>query len=197
VASILVVGLGNPGSEYAGTRHNAGFMVVEELARRARVRFRPGKGDFWYAPTSSSEGDVILVEPATYMNQSGTAVVEALDQFALTVSDMIVVVDDFALPLGSLRIRPGGTDGGHNGLASTIYQLSTEEFARLRCGIRKEVMPPKELTAEFVLTQFDVAERPTVETMVGRAADAIQELQRSGIERAMALFNSAPASAEQ
>jgi PTH1 family peptidyl-tRNA hydrolase len=193
VAQALVVGLGNPGTQYAGTRHNAGFMVVEALARRAGARFRPGRGEFWYAAAGQEDETLFLMEPVTYMNRSGTAVVQALEHFGLPVSALVVVVDDFALPLGALRIRTGGTDGGHNGLASVIYHLASDQFVRLRCGIRREVMPPKELTAEFVLSRFDVAEGPVVEEMVGRAADAVQEVQRSGAERAMALYNSAPA----
>ncbi len=193
MAPALVVGLGNPGTEYAGTRHNAGFMVVEALARRAGVRLRPGRGEFWYAVAGREDETLFLMVPVTYMNQSGTAVVQALEHFGLPVSALVVVVDDFALPLGTLRIRTGGTDGGHNGLASVIYHLASDQFVRLRCGIRREVMPPKDLTAEFVLSRFDVAEGPVVEEMVGRAADAVQEIRRSGPERAMALYNSAPA----
>ena len=193
MATTLVVGLGNPGTQYAGTRHNVGFMVVEALARRAGVRFRPGRGEFWYAASGREGESLFLMEPVTYMNRSGTAVVQALEHFALPVSALVVVVDDFALPLGTIRIRTGGTDGGHNGLASVIYQLANDQFVRLRCGIRRELMPPKELTAEFVLARFDVAEGPVVEEMVGRSAAAVQEIQRSGPERAMALYNSAPA----
>lgn len=189
---MLVVGLGNPGPEYAGTRHNAGFMVVDEVSRRLRLRFTPGRGDFWYAAARRAEGAMILVKPVTYMNRSGSAVVEALEQFGLTGEDLFVVVDDFALPLGTLRIRPGGSDGGHNGLASIIYSLQTDQFPRVRCGIRKEVMPPKEMTAAFVLSPFDREEIGTVEAMVGRAGDAVLEIARTGLERAMGIYNATP-----
>lgn len=194
MAPILVVGLGNPGAEYAGTRHNTGFMVVDELSRRANARLRPGQGDFWYARTGHGENAMLLLKPVTFMNQSGSAVLEALQLFALPVAALVVVVDDLALPLGALRLRPGGSDGGHNGLASVIYHLQADQFARVRCGIRREILPPKHETADFVLSPFDAGELPAVEEMIKRAADAVQEIQRSGMERAMGLCNtSAPA----
>ena len=167
-------------------------MVVDELCRRLGVRLRPGRGDFWYAAAGEEDGAIVLVEPVTYMNGSGTAVLEAVQQFALPLSDVVVVVDDFALPLGTLRIRPGGSDGGHNGLASIIYNLQSDQFARVRCGIRKESMPPKELAADFVLSPFDPEEMAAVTSMTGRAADAVEEIHRSGLERAMGLFNGIP-----
>jgi peptidyl-tRNA hydrolase, PTH1 family len=192
VGSLLVVGLGNPGPEYAGTRHNAGFMVVNELCRRSGVRLGPGKGEFWYASAGHADNVMVLLEPVTYMNRSGDAVSEALAQFGLSLEDLVVIVDDFVLPLGMLRLRPGGSDGGHNGLASVIYALQADQFARVRCGIRKEVMPPKEMAAAFVLSPFDPGELAIVESMIGRAADAVQEIQRSGLERAMGMFNVTP-----
>jgi peptidyl-tRNA hydrolase, PTH1 family len=189
VGTTVVVGLGNPGQEYVGSRHNVGFMVADELSRRTRAQFKPGKGEFWYARAGGEDSGLLLIKPVTYMNRSGEAVLDVLGQFGVAPQDVVVVLDDFALPLGALRLRPGGSDGGHNGLASVIYQLQTDRVVRLRCGIRGEVMPPKEMTADFVLSQFDGTERATVEAMVGRAADAVQELQRSGLEHAMSLYN--------
>jgi len=186
------VGLGNPGPEYAGTRHNAGFMVADELGRRLGIRFKPGRGDFWFAECHGADDRLCVVKPVTFMNRSGSAVVEALEQFGLPAQALVVVLDDLALPLGTLRLRPGGSDGGHNGLASIIYSLKTDQFTRVRCGIRKEVMPPKELTAGFVLSRFEAEERPVLEALIARAADAVQEIQRSGLERAMGLFNVSP-----
>jgi peptidyl-tRNA hydrolase, PTH1 family len=192
VGSLLVVGLGNPGPEYAGTRHNAGFMVVNELCRRSGVRLGPGKGGFWYASAGHGDNAMVLLAPVTYMNRSGEAVSEALTLFGRSREDLVVIVDDFALPLGMLRLRPGGSDGGHNGLASIVYALQTDQFARIRCGIRQEVAPLKEMAAAFVLSPFDAGEMAIVESMIGRAADAVQEIQRSGLERAMGLFNVTP-----
>ena len=192
MGSLLIAGLGNPGAEYAGTRHNAGFMVVNELCLRSGVRLGPGKGEFWYASAGHEDDLLVLVAPVTYMNRSGNAVSEALAQFGFSLTELVVIVDDFALPLGTLRLRPGGSDGGHNGLASIIYALQADQFARVRCGIRKEVMPPKEMTADFVLSPFDAEELAIVRSMIGRAADAVQEIQRSGLERAMGLVNVPP-----
>jgi len=189
VPTLLVIGLGNPGQEYANSRHNLGFMVADELSRKLRIQFRPGRGDFWFARAVNNEMATVLVKPVTYMNRSGTAVVEALDQFAARPEDVIVVLDDFALPLGTLRIRPSGSDGGHNGLASVIYHLLTDEVVRVRCGIRREVMPPKESSADFVLAPFEPDEEVLVRPMVERAADAVLEVQRSGLERAMGIYN--------
>lgn len=187
--NLLVIGLGNPGQEYANSRHNMGFMVVDELSERLRIQFKPGKGDFWFAHAVRGDEVTTLVKPVTYMNRSGIAAVEALEHFAVEAKDVVIVLDDFALPLGTLRIRPGGSDGGHNGLASIIYHLQSDEIARVRCGIRKEVMPPKGMTAEFVLDPFESDEQVQVRVMVERAADAIGEIQRSGLERAMGMFN--------
>jgi peptidyl-tRNA hydrolase, PTH1 family len=197
VGSTLIVGLGNPGAEYAGTRHNTGFMVVDLLAQRHRLQFRPARGDYWYATLARGDDVMTLVKPVTYMNRSGSAVIQALEQFGFSVGDLVVVVDDFALPLGVLRLRPGGSDGGHNGLASIIYSLQDDQFARIRCGIRQDVMPPKDQTAQFVLAPFDPAEHSAVAAMIDRAADAAQEIQRSGLERAMGLFNGSPGASTQ
>jgi peptidyl-tRNA hydrolase, PTH1 family len=196
VPTTLVVGLGNPGQEYAASRHNVGFMVVDELSRRLKGQFRPGKGEFWFTRSGLAGDDLLLVKPVTYMNRSGIAVLEVVQQFAVPTENVVVVLDDFALPLGALRLRPGGSDGGHNGLASVIYHLQTDCVARVRCGIRAEVMPPKDLTADFVLSPFADGELKMVEGMIERAADAVLELQRSGVERAMGLFNTTPTAPE-
>ncbi len=182
---VIVVGLGNPGSEYEGTRHNIGFEVVDELTRRFKTSLKSGRGEYLFA----SRREFVLVKPLTYMNNSGTAVVEALERFESSISSLIIVADDFALPLGTIRIRTKGSDGGHNGLASIIYQLNSNEFARVRCGIQKEVMPPKHRMAEFVLSPFEPEERDKVKEMVVQAADAAVECAVSGIARAMTRFN--------
>lgn len=186
---ILVVGLGNPGTEYECTRHNVGFRTVEELARRFRVTMRAGRGDYLFASRTIAGKEVVLSKPMTYMNNSGQAVAELLERYNARLDDMIVVADDFALPLGMIRVRAKGTDGGHNGLSSIIYQLNSHEFGRIRCGIRREEMPPKESMAEFVLSPFDPHERERVEDMVVTAADAALEFARSGIGRTMNRFN--------
>ena len=186
---IIVVGLGNPGTEYECTRHNVGFRVVEELARRLRISMRAGRGEYLVASRTFAGKEVVLSKPLTYMNNSGFAVSELLEKYNARLDDMIVVADDFALPLGTIRVRAKGTDGGHNGLSSIIYQLNSQEFGRIRCGIRQETMPTKERMAEFVLSPFEPHERGRVEVMITRAADAVLEFARSGIGQTMNRFN--------
>ena len=177
---------------YRRTRHNTGFMVIEELAARLRCAARPGKGEYEYAEGSIGGLPVTLLAPTTYMNASGEAVLDALEHFRVPPDRLLVIADDLALPLGTLRLRTSGTDGGHNGLASVITQLETEDFPRLRCGIGREGRPAKEATAEFVLSPFASDEEESVRKMILRAADAVATIVESGLDRAMTLYNRAP-----
>ncbi len=186
---ITVVGLGNPGSEYMKTRHNIGFMVVETLSAQFKCVWRPGQGDYLISRAEMSGKSAVFVKPLTYMNNSGEAVRDVLERFLVPISNLIVVVDDFAFELGMIRVRSKGSDGGHNGLRSIIYELNTDEFARIRCGIKKPTMPGKSEMADFVLSPFDDDEREAVTEMVGTAAEAVKEFVRSGIGRTMTKFN--------
>ena len=187
---VVIVGLGNPGRAYARTRHNVGFLVVDALAEKLRCTFRPGKGEFVAATSSLREEEIVLVKPVTSMNESGIAVAEAVEQFRPPVDRLLIVVDDFQLPLGALRMRSSGSDGGHNGMYSVIYHLRSDTFPRLRCGIGSAEMPQdKSLMADFVLSSFSTNERPVVEDMIGRAADACLSFAADGIEKTMSLFN--------
>ena len=186
----VVIGLGNPGWEYENTRHNVGFRVIDELCRRLGRTPVPGRGEFLFARAQGDGGEVVLIKPLTYMNNSGLAAVEALEQFGSATDGLLVISDDFALPLGTLRLRAGGSDGGHNGLYSIIYHLGTDQFARLRCGIGTESMPGKSEKADFVLSQFDEDELETAAAMIRKAADAVDECLSSGITRAMNSINS-------
>ena len=185
----IVVGLGNPGTEYDGTRHNVGFAVVDELARRFKTVLREGRGEYLIASYRAGGKCFILAKPMTYMNNSGSAVRDLLEVCGASLDQLIVVADDIALPLGTIRARAKGSDGGHNGLYSIIYQLNSNEFSRLRCGIQPNVMPPKEGMADFVLSPFDRGERTEVMGMILRAADAVMEFGISGIARTMNKFN--------
>ncbi|MBP1678674.1 MAG: pth [Bacteroidetes bacterium] len=186
---MLVLCLGNPGPRYLATRHNVGFMVADELARRAGIGFSPGRGEYWSAPIEVGGEPLILVKPVTYMNNSGTAALQAAAALGAPAGRMLVVIDDVALPLGSLRLRLSGSDGGHNGLGSVIASLGTDGIARLRCGIRPDTPPPAEDLAGFVLSPFAQGERDVVASMIVRAADAVSEAATSGLQRAMARFN--------
>ena len=190
---VLIVGLGNPGAAYAGTRHNVGFDVVDLIAEGARARFSPGRGEFWTASCSLNDTDIVLLKPTTFMNTSGVAVLEAMDRFSVAPEQLLVVCDDAQLPLGTMRIRPQGSDGGHHGLGSIIYHLQTDQFPRVRCGIGSPAMPkPGERLTEFVLDRFLPEEVPAVRTMLTQAREACLMAATDGIGPAMNRFNSRP-----
>jgi PTH1 family peptidyl-tRNA hydrolase len=185
-----IVGLGNHGSEYTQTRHNVGFMVIDKFAAVTNAVFRPGKGEYWYARCSLKNIEVSLLKPATFMNNSGMAVQKFLEEQEFSLDKLLVVCDDFQLPLGSIRLRQNGTDGGHNGLSSVIYHLQTDQFARLRCGIASAMMPvEKNKMKDFVLEQFSDSELPNVNLMVDRAREACISYIEDGRDRTMNRFN--------
>lgn len=184
--SHLVLGLGNPGPEYRDTRHNLGFRVVEELARRWEARLDRLECNSRVGGASG----VLLAQPQTYMNRSGFAARCLAERHGLVPGQLLVVIDDVALPLGRLRLRPGGSPGGHRGLESILESLQSDEVARLRLGVRAAEEPPGgEELVDFVLSPFLADEREVVEEMVRRGADACEHWQREGIERAMSRFN--------
>jgi len=189
VDRIILVGLGNPGSEYETTRHNLGFNVIDVLCGRLGKSLRSGKGEYLFASGQVGGKGILLVKPMTYMNNSGDAVEDVLSEYESSPDRLLVVCDDFDLPLGAIRIRPKGSDGGHNGLRSVIYHLMTDAFPRIRCGIRQEVMPSKHKMVDFVLSPFGEEEQETVNRMVERAADAVIEFATQGIAPAMNRFN--------
>jgi PTH1 family peptidyl-tRNA hydrolase len=185
-----VIGLGNPGNEYEWTRHNVVFFVVDALRDALRTEFEAGKGDYLLASGRSGGKPIALVKPLTYMNNSGLAVADIVEQYNVEPKDVLIVCDDFNLPLGKIRMRPKGSDGGHNGLYSIIYQLQTEEFPRLRCGIGTATSSGPEFDAtSFVLSVFDHDEKPAVRKMVGSARDAALCFLSEGIDVAMDRWN--------
>jgi PTH1 family peptidyl-tRNA hydrolase len=186
----LLVGLGNPGSRYTGTRHNLGFEVLEVVARSLNVRFKPGRGDCLFARAEEKDEEILLAQPTTFMNDSGSAAVELVQQYAIPLERVLVVCDDFQLPLGTLRLRKNGSDGGHNGLYSIIYSLQSDQFPRLRVGIGSAEMPKdKSLMKEFVLEVFAKPERTLVAQSIQRASDACLSFVRNGIDATMNAFN--------
>jgi peptidyl-tRNA hydrolase, PTH1 family len=189
----LIVGLGNPGNEYIGTRHNVGFMVADQLAAFWNVQFQAGKGEYWLAQCSLKDVDVAVLKPATYMNNSGIAMEEFLERQEISLENILIVCDDFQLPIGTIRLRKDGSDSGHHGLSSIIYHLQTDQFPRLRCGIASVNMPPeKSKRKDFVLDRFRESERRMVENMVERARDACSSFIMDGIDQAMNKFNATP-----
>ena len=186
----LIVGLGNPGEKYRRTRHNAGFMVIDELAQRLPLGARERIDDAWAVKTEIAGERVVLLKPQSFMNRSGPVVEAALRWFNVEPDSLVVISDDVALPLGALRIRARGSHGGQNGLRSIIDSIGTEEFTRVRFGIGASE-PVLDL-AGFVLSDYTDAEVLRVQEMVSRAADAVAVLVEHGVERAMNTFN-APA----
>ncbi len=185
-----IVGLGNPGSEYENTRHNVGFSVLDELVRSLEVSWIEGKGNYLLSRSRYCDKEISLVKPLTYMNNSGLAVADLVERYQAALQDILIICDDYNLPLGRMRIRPKGSDGGHNGLYSIIYQLRTEEFPRLRCGIASENMPGgKEAMSDYVLSGFEADERPVMRRMIPRAAEAALFCAAEGIDRAMSRYN--------
>jgi PTH1 family peptidyl-tRNA hydrolase len=184
----LIVGLGNPGRKYRETRHNIGFAVADELARRGSVTFESAPAEALLARVRTLGPDgTLLLKPLTMMNASGFAVSEIARYFRISVVDILIVADDVNLPLGRLRARPAGSAGGHNGFRSIIEQLGTAEFARLRVGIGRG--DPRRDLADYVLGGFDTDERPVVTEAIERAADAGEIFAAEGIERVMSRFN--------
>jgi peptidyl-tRNA hydrolase, PTH1 family len=187
--SVLIAGLGNPGEEYARTRHNVGFRVADALAVDLRGRWSRDGDDGLIAKARGATVDLVLFKPLTYMNLSGIPIASALRRLQIVPSNLVVVLDDLALPLGKLRIRPQGSDGGHNGLASIIRELGTADFPRLRCGIARETMPHKDRIPEFVLSPFEGEETVEAEAMIRRAAEAALTIATGGLAAAMNRFN--------
>jgi len=186
--STLVVGLGNPGPEYERTRHNMGFLVADALAAASPGCRWKRRGAALGAEVDLEGKPVLLAKPLTYMNRCGEAVRWLLGAEGLGPDSLVVVVDDFNLPFGRLRIRLKGSPGGHNGLESVIGAVGSDEFARLRIGIGEESMPADR--AEFVLEDFPAGRRKELEEVVGRSADAVRTIVRDGAARAMADYNS-------
>jgi PTH1 family peptidyl-tRNA hydrolase len=180
-----IVGLGNPGEKYRGTRHNIGFAVVDELAQRAGIAFESAPANALVAKIRAPEA-VLLVKPLTFMNASGQAVGELMRYFKIDPADLLVVVDEAQLPLAKLRARARGSAGGHNGLKSIIEHVG-EDFSRLRIGVGRG-SAERDL-ADHVLARFDKAEQPDVERMTQRAADAAETFITGGIAAVMNQFN--------
>jgi PTH1 family peptidyl-tRNA hydrolase len=189
----LVIGLGNPGDEYAAHRHNVGFWCVKRLARRWEIRLkasrraRIGEGQ-------AEDKPIILARPNTFVNRSDLAVSALLQRYELSPQEMLVICDDLELPVGRIRIRPRGGHGGHNGLWSIIYALQSEDFPRLRIGIDRPRLDDQPLTdpevvAAYVLAEPAPDEREALEQAVERAADAVACILRDGLEPAMNQYN--------
>jgi PTH1 family peptidyl-tRNA hydrolase len=189
----LIVGLGNPGSEYAGSRHNVGFACLQVLAKRHRLTFDAGRSRARIARGTIQGSPVVLARPQTYMNLSGQAVHGLMQWLRIGPGRLLVVHDDLDLPVGRIRLRPGGSAGGHRGMLSVIQQVGTSDFPRLRVGIGRPASDAANHGAgdaiDHVLSEFDSGERPLMRAAYERAADAMECLLAEGLEAAMNRFN--------
>lgn len=181
----IVLGIGNPGSEYRGTRHNVGYMVADELARRQGVSAGKSRFQAVTAEIRVGGGKVILVKPVTYVNLSGFAAAAALTYYDLDLENFLVVCDDINLPTGRIRVRRGGSSGGHNGLKSITEAVHAEDYARIRVGIGS---PPRD-AVDHVLSRFSEGDAAVMREAIERAADAAEIWAVEGVEAAMEKFN--------
>lgn len=189
--SYLIVGLGNPGAEYAGTRHNAGFLLVERCVEKWRsdwVDERKFKARVCRVRRETKT--VLVCEPQTFMNRSGEAVKAVADYYRVPGGQILLVVDDADLPLGGLRLRPGGSSGGHHGLESVQAHLGTPDFARLRIGIGRSERAVREIS-DHVLGAFSAVEKPLLQKVLERGASQIEAWLDEGVAKAMNKFNGA------
>ena len=183
----LIVGLGNPGEKYERTRHNCGFLVIEELARRAGRTVRTPECQALTTKAKLGGVEALLVKPQTFMNLSGVAVKALVKKHEVKADQILIISDDVALPLGQLRIRQTGSAGGQNGLKSIIKEIGTPDFARLRVGIAPD--HPVTNLSDFVLGEFSKQERETLNETILTAADAVEVLLQNGIAEAMSKYN--------
>ena len=183
----LIVGLGNPGDRYRGTRHNVGFGVLDAIAARHGLRFETAPAEALQARWRRPDADVLLVKPLTFMNLSGQAVGELLRYFRIDPADVLIVTDDVNLPIGRLRARPSGTEGGHNGLKSIAQHLGTIDYARLRIGVGRG--DQRRDLADHVTARFEPDEQGAIDESMARAADAVEMWIGEGLLNVMNAFN--------
>jgi PTH1 family peptidyl-tRNA hydrolase len=180
-----IFGLGNPGPQYVRTRHNIGFQILDYFLQRWKIEFKAGRGDFYFARLRMGGSEVLLAKPVTFMNRSGRAVLQVMKQFSVTSQDMLIIYDDFHLPIGTFRFRSKGSDGGHNGISSIIYELETDVFDRFRFGIGET----SDDVVSYVLSQFNAEEIEQINILLPRTKDAISCWIKFGMEKTMNIYN--------
>lgn len=187
--SWLLVCLGNPGEKYDGTRHNVGFQVADEIGERVKKPIQRLKFRALTCAVELGGVQALVMKPVTYMNLSGEAVRQAADFYKVPHGHVLVVADDVSLPVGRLRLRSGGSAGGHNGLKSIIEHLGTDQFPRIKIGVGEKPHPEYDL-ADWVLGRFGPEDKKTIAAVIKRAADAAESVIGEGMDRAMNRFNS-------
>lgn len=183
----VIVGLGNPGNKYAGTRHNVGFELLDRLAAKLSVKLGPGKGPFHIGDTTYRRHKIYLVRPTTYMNLSGDAVQQVLHYYKIDAGECLVCYDDLDIEIGKIRLRSKGSAAGHNGIKDIIRKLGTDAFPRLRIGIDNDFDQGQQVN--YVLSRFDKEEQEIIDKTLDRAVDAALHFVTDGIETAMNVFN--------
>ncbi len=186
-ASVLIVGLGNPGSRYAHTRHNVGFMVVDALAEALKAEWSRPSSLYDLAEVRFAGRQALLAKPLTYMNESGKAAKKLMGQHKLSPQQVVCVVDEYNFPVGKVHLRPEGSDGGHNGITSMIEELGTPKFWRLRCGIDRRFGPGG--LVDYVLSPFESSDSDNLSLMLTRGVDALKLIMRLGPQQAMQQIN--------
>ncbi len=182
----IIAGLGNPGKEYAGTRHNVGFDAIDYLVEKYKINLNKLKFNSVYGELNINGEKVMLVKPVTYMNRSGTAISEIINYFKVPLENLIVIYDDIDIPVGALRIRPHGSSGTHNGMKSIVSSLGSEKFPRIRIGIDRN--PDVDL-ADYVLQRFNPDERLKINEIIKFAAESSEEIIKTNLESAMQKYN--------
>lgn len=184
---IIVAGLGNPGQEYANTRHNIGYMLVDELAKRNNIDINRVKFDSFTREVNLFGEKVILLKPITYMNNSGIAIKKAVAFYKIPLENLLIIYDDIDIDFASIRIRKKGSSGTHNGMKSVIKELNSTDFPRIRIGVGKK--PQAWDLADFVLSDFTKEEKIKIDKAIIKAADAVETFIKDGIDKAMNLYN--------
>jgi PTH1 family peptidyl-tRNA hydrolase len=183
----LIVGLGNPGKKYSLSRHNVGFMVIDEIAKRHEIDVKKRGFNSLYCESIIDQKKIILLKPQTFMNASGRAVYAAVNFYKISTSDVLVVHDEIDLPTGAMQVKFGGGSAGHKGIDSVIGHLGGSDFIRIRIGVGRPTQKPE--VVNHVLSEFEHGEIKIIKVMVEKAADAVMETIRNGLDKAMSKFN--------
>lgn len=185
----IIFGIGNPGKQYKFTRHNIGFLVLDKLAEKQEIVFKPSKSDYYFARSTNIKTGrpFLLVKPTTYVNLSGNAVLELVNEFNINLSDLLIVTDDLNLPEGKIRVRTSGGDGGHNGIHNIIYQLQSDKFARIRFGIGKNFNQGE--MKEFVLSEFTQEELSNLSESIKFSVSLIEEFIEGNTKKMLDFFS--------
>lgn len=186
--NFIFVGLGNIGEKYKNTRHNIGWLLVDKLVQKYNLTFKAGKGDYYYADLSLYGKNIMIALPTTYMNNSGQAIKQIINKYKIKPIDVCILVDEYNFPIGKIHLKATGSDGGHNGISSVIYELETSEFMRLRLGIDKKFGPGELI--DYVLSEFNDDEKIEVEKMLENGVKAVEHIIKAGFQRAMSEINS-------